>query len=131
MFKIFLPVFILLFTLSACAQGAGLNPSPTPVSGVEGTVTEGPMCPGPVRVGQNNCPDQPYPATITILNVDNTQVAQTQADGNGFFIIPLEPGTYTIHPLSSKPLPRAADQIVVVTDGEYTKVSIVYDTGMR
>jgi hypothetical protein len=131
MYKIFIPVFTLLFTLSACTQGAGFNPSPTPASGVEGTVTEGPMCPGPVRVGQNNCPDQPYPATISILTSDNTQVAQTQADANGFFIIPLEPGTYTIHPISGKPLPRAADQTVVVTAGEYTKVSIVYDTGMR
>ncbi len=128
---IFLTVLVLLFTLSACAQNAPFNPTPGIATGIEGFVTEGPMCPGPVPVGNNTCPNQPYQATIIILNADNTQVAQTQADANGYFKIELVPGTYTVHPVSGKSFPHAADQTVTVTSGQYTQVTIVFDTGMR
>ncbi len=126
-----LAISILLFTLSACTQAGQVNPSPTPTSGIEGAVTEGPMCPGPVSVDNNTCPDRPYQATITILNANNIQVTQVQSDASGIFKVALPPGTYTLQPRPGNPLPRAADQTVVVTAGQYTQVAIVYDTGMR
>lgn len=113
---------------SGCNQ---INPTPIPSSGIEGTVTEGPMCPGPVQVGNNNCPNKPYPTTITILNTNNTKVAQIQTDANGYFKLPLEPATYILQPKPGNPLPHAADQTVEVLDGHYTQVTIIYDTGMR
>lgn len=128
---IFLPIFIILFTSSACNHGVPYTNSSTPASGIEGRVTEGPMCPGPVQIGNNTCPDQPYQATISVLNANNTQINQVQTDIYGYFKIPLFPGTYILHPASGTPLPRASDQSVVVSEGQYTQVTIIYDTGMR
>lgn len=152
---IFLPILVILLTVSACAQSVtpinftptpstatppaieptatekAVSATPTPSSGIEGTVTEGPMCPGPVQVGNNTCPDQPYQATIVILNTNNTPVAQTQSNAVGFFKIELAPGTYIIHPVSDQPFPRTGDQTVTVMAGQYTQVTIMYDTGMR
>ena len=89
------------------------------------------MCPGPVPVGGDTCPDQPYQATIIILDSNNKQITQAQTDASGQFIIPLNPGTYTLHPVSGKPFPIASDQTVVVTEGQYIHVTIQFDTGMR
>jgi hypothetical protein len=89
------------------------------------------MCPGPVKVGDNSCPDQPYQATIVVLDDNNDQVTQVLCDSNGHFTVQLPPGTYVLHPISGNPLPRAADQTVEVSPGQFTQVSIVYDTGMR
>ena len=125
--RFILPLLLLLVSVSACTQ----TPTAIPTSGIEGRATEGPMCPGPVRVGDNSCPDQPYQANIIVLDSDNNKITQIQADANGYFIIPLDPGTYTLHPEPGKPFPIAADQTVVVTVGQYTQVSILYDTGMR
>ncbi len=129
--RILIPMFLLLMTLAACRQVSPVDLTPSPASGIEGTVTEGPMCPGPVQVGDNSCPNRPYQATITVLNANNNQVAQIKTDAEGAFKIELPPGTYVLHPLSDKPLPRAADQTVEVMPGQYTQMSIIYDTGMR
>jgi len=129
--KIFLLLFIIIFLMSACSRSIPASSSPTPSSGIEGHVTEGPMCPGPAQIGNNTCPDQPYQAVISIYNTNNTKITQFQSDLNGNFKIALVPGTYILHPESGKPLPRASDQSVVVNDGQYTQVIITYDTGMR
>lgn len=128
---IFIFVFLSLFSLSACTALAPSNPTPTPNSGIEGTVTEGPMCPGPEQIGNNTCPDKPYQTTITVLGANKKEIAQIQTDANGQFKIALEPGTYVLQPAPGKPLPRAGDQTVEVIGGQYTQVMIVYDTGMR
>ncbi|OGO12339.1 MAG: hypothetical protein A2Y53_08485 [Chloroflexi bacterium RBG_16_47_49] len=129
--KIYIPLFIILIGLNACTQGNPDVPTPTSSSGIEVFVTQGPMCPGPVQLGDTSCPDQPYQANITILDADNTQITQFQSDTNGYYKLPLAPGTYILHPTSGKPLPQATDQTVVVIEGQFTQVSIVYDTGIR
>ena len=122
---------ILLIGLSACNSVFSLTPSPSTTSGIEGYVTEGPTCPGPVPVGGNECRDKPYQATITVLTSEGKQVTQFQTDINGYFRIPLSPGTYILHPESGNPLPHAAEQTVVVGQDQYIQVTILYDTGMR
>lgn len=124
-------VFLFSFLLNACSALVPINPTPTPNSGIEGTVTEGPMCPGPVQIGNNTCPDKPYQTTITVLGADNKVIAQIQTDVKGQFKIALEPGVYVLQPAPGNPLPRAGDQTVEVNGGLYTQVTIVYDTGMR
>lgn len=120
---------MILFTLSACNSFFSSTPSST--SGIEGYVTEGPTCPGPVPIGGNECQDRPYQATISVLNTSGKQVTQFQTDINGYFKTPLSPGTYILHPESGNPMPNAAEQTVVVSEDQYTPVSIMYDTGMR
>jgi hypothetical protein len=105
--------------------------TPTASNGIEGHVTKGPMCPGPIRIGDTKCQDQPYQTYITILDANNSQITQFQTDTMGYFKIPLEPGTYTLHPESGNRLPSATDQSVVVIDGQFTEVMIRFDTGIR
>lgn len=129
--RICFTIIVLLFALSACTQESPASPSPVILSGIEGYVTEGPMCPGPVPADNSQCPDQPYQATITILDSNNNQVTQVQSDALGYFKLTLTPGAYILHPESGKPLPYAADQSIIVTPGLFTQVAISYDTGMR
>jgi len=105
---------------SAMTQGA---------SGVEGHVTLSPICPGPVRPGQV-C-EQPYQATITVLDQQGRTVAQVQSDKDGLFQIALVPGVYTLRPESPSRLPRASAQSVTVSPSIVTRVSIQYDSGIR
>jgi hypothetical protein len=129
--RIIIPLVTLIYLISACAESASINSSPTSSSGVEGYVTEGPMCPGPVSVGDTSCPDRPYQATISILDTDNKKITQFQTDPTGYFKITLPAGTYILHPESEVIMPYASDQVVVVTQDQFTLVSVMYDTGMR
>jgi hypothetical protein len=130
--KICLPVILFIMAqLSACSQGMLATSTPILSSGIEGYVTQGPVCPGPVRVGDSTCQDQPYQATISILNPDNSPVTQFLTDNNGYFKFPLNPGSYILHPESGKPMPYASDQTIIVSEGQFTQVSIQYDTGIR
>jgi hypothetical protein len=87
------------------------------------------MC--PVVQAGTPCPDQPYQAVIVVLDSRGDRVAEVQSDALGQFTLPLPPGTYTLVPQSSDGFTRAAEQTVVVTAGQYTPVSIVYDSGIR
>ena len=127
-------ILLILLTLSlltACSPGIPATPTPALSSGIEGSVTRGPVCPGPVRVGDTSCQDQPYQANITILDAESNPISQFQTDINGYFKIPLKPGTYILHPEQGKPLPTAPDQTVIVTENRFTQVIIQYDTGIR
>jgi hypothetical protein len=104
--------------------------SATGESGIQGQVTIGPACPGPVSA-ENPCPDRPYQTTLTVLDQNNQVVAQVQTDTQGNFRVVLPPGTYTVHPASSGVMPRAGDQSVTVVKGQFTQVNIAFDSGMR
>jgi hypothetical protein len=127
---IYIPIFIMIFTLSSCVQELPITPTPTPSSGVEGHVTEGPICPGPVVISSTQLQDQPYQATLSILDATNKPITQFQTDGSGYFKVNLSPGMYILHPESNNAYPRAADQPLVVAAGQFTQVTIVYDTGI-
>lgn len=122
-------VFLLPFALlSACSVLA--HPTPTD-SGIEGQALVGPMC--PVMIEGQSCPDKPYQAMITVNNLEGKKIVQFQTDEQGNFHIPLAPGEYILHPESpeNKPLPYAGEQQVTVKPGEFTKVTISYDSGIR
>ena len=104
--------------------------SPTPRgSGIEGQVLLGPMCPV-VQQGQE-CPDQPYQATLTVMNRDGVQVTQFQTDDQGRFSIPLVPGEYILHPESPNGIPFAGDQSFMIETGRFTQITVHYDSGIR
>ena len=105
--------------------------APLYTSGIEGTVKAGPMCPGPVQVGNSKCEDQPYQATIAILTINKQFISEVQTDINGKFKLALPPGNYLLHPLSETAYPHAADQTVIVYLNQFTLVNINYDTGIR
>jgi len=118
---------VLLLTL-AC----GLFATPTPNdSGITGKALVGPMCPV-VREGEE-CPDQPLQATITVNNLEGRKIVQFQTDEQGNFKVPLAPGEYILHPEppEGKPLPFAAEQHFTVKPGEFTRLTVTYDSGIR
>ena len=115
---------VLILLLATCsAQPASVN------SGVEGQVFIGPVCPV-VQVGQE-CPDQPYQATLTVNNPNGREIAKVQTDAEGRFKIPLEPGGYILHPESPNVMPYAGEQTFVVEAGMFTQVIVNYDSGIR
>jgi len=127
-----LSLFKTLLVLSACTPINFTALTPTAkATGIEGYVTIGPMCPGPVASVGTPCPDQPYQSTLIILDVNNHQITQVESDTDGFFRVVLEPGTYTIHPEQGKIFSTASDLSVKVVEGEYTQVLIQYDSGIR
>jgi len=117
-------VGVLILVLATCSI---YNPTPRG-SGVEGQVLIGPMCPG---VQGDECPDGPYPATLTVVNRSGVQIAQVRADDEGHFRIPLVPGEYILHPESPDGVASAGDQAFVVETGRYTQLTITYDSGIR
>ena len=116
---------VLILGLATCSL---YNPTPRG-SGIEGQVLIGPMCPA-AQQGQY-CPDQPYPATLTVKALNGGTIVQFQTDGQGHFRVPLAPGQYILHPASPDGIAFAADQTIVVGEGHYTQIIVRYNSGIR
>jgi hypothetical protein len=101
-------------------------------SGIEGRVIIRPISP-PISptVRPERANYRPYQATVSVMDQQGQTVTQFQSDPNGRFRLPLEPGRYTLRPESAGPLPRAAEQAVTVSEGQFTEVLIAYDSGIR
>jgi len=118
------PILLLSLFLTACLQ------TPRPLdSGIEGTVTMGPMC--PVMQANVPCPDQPYQAALTVLTTSGKKITQFQTDEQGHFRIDLAPGDYVLHPESPNKMPFAADVPFTVEEHKFTSLKIIYDSGIR
>ena len=116
---------VLILVLATCSIY-----SPTPRgSGLEGQVLLGPMC--PVAQSGQECPDQPYQATLTVKSLDGLQITQFETDAQGRFQVSLVPGQYILHPESPDGLPFAGDQSFSVETGRYTQITVRYDSGIR
>ncbi len=116
----------------------GLTGCPAPIpsdldSGITGTVLAGPQCP---VIGPNSgpeCNDKPLAATIVVKSAAGVLVTQFTSDADGQFRAPLFPGTYLLdpQPVSPSGLPRGVPQTVQVAAGQFTEITIQYDTGIR
>ena len=123
---------ILLLPIVLLTLACGLFVTPVPAdSGIAGKVLVGPMC--PVMIEGQECPDQPYQATLTVKSLDGRQIIQFQTDEQGSFSIPLAPGEYILHPETpdDAPLPYADEQRFIIAPGEYTRLIVQYDSGIR
>jgi hypothetical protein len=119
----------LVLFLAGCLLAACMQPPQPTDSGLEGVVTVGPMC--PVVQLNNPCPDQPYPATLTVLSGSGKKITQFQTDQHGRFRIDLAAGDYVLHPESPNGLPFAADLPFTVNEHKFTQLKISYDSGIR
>ena len=123
---------ILLAPTLLLTMACGLFAKPIPTeSGITGKALMGPMC--PVIFEGQECPDQPYLATITVNSPEGRKIVQFQTDVDGNFTIPLAPGEYILIPETpkGKPYPFADQQSFVVLTGEYTRLIVLYDSGIR
>ena len=115
---------ILILLLATCSAQPAVA-----ANGVEGQVFIGPVCPV-VQEGQE-CPDQPYQATLVVNNLNGREIAKVQTDIQGRFKIQLEPGEYILHPESPNVMPFASDQTFTVVNGRFTQIIVTYDSGIR
>jgi hypothetical protein len=129
--KTILFLFVFLAGCSPVNNLSRLATQPAIDSGVAGQALLGPTCPV-VRI-DNPCPDQPYQTTLIIMTPDGATVMKIETDAEGYFRAPLQPGDYILHPETpdNLPYPRAADQPFTVTAGQYTQLTVEYDSGIR
>jgi hypothetical protein len=80
-----------------------------------------------------DCPDQPYQATLTVLDSKGSEVIQFETDEQGRYKAPLEPGQYTIRPETPEgmSLPFADEQGFMVETERFTRIVVQYDSGIR
>ena len=108
---------------------AGKNPQSA--NGIAGQILLGLTCPL-VRPGDAKCKDQPYETTMIIKTADGKPLTEFRSDSYGDFRVPLEPGRYRLEMPEGGPLyPRTSPQEVTVKRGQYTRVTIRFDTGIR
>lgn len=123
--RLLILILLIVIAVTACS---GNSPA-TPDSGVEGKVVIGPVC--PVEQQGESCPDRPYQAMLTVNNPNGEKIVQMETDEDGYFKIPLEPGNYILVPESEDLLPFATEQPFTVTEGQYTQLTIAFDSGIR
>jgi hypothetical protein len=127
------PFVFAALLIAALAAGWSCDDGPNGVpldSGIEGTVTIGPVC--PVVQENSPCPDEPYAASIDIEDGDGDVLATATSGDDGQFRVDLVPGTYTLVPQpGDSGLPFAEEQEVEVAAGAYTHVEVQYDSGIR
>jgi hypothetical protein len=102
----------------------------TATSGISGLVLIGPMC--PVMRQDEPCPDHPFAATLIIRDSQGRELCAVSSGEDGRFLVGLPPGSYELVPLTGPGgLPWAASQWVAVAPGQYTDVTVSYDSGIR
>ena len=122
-------VILMVFTLLGCCP-ARLTVSG---SGIMGIVMIGPITPVESQ-GQTN--EKPFAeATIIVWNAEtNQEITRFNVNSDGTFKHDLSPGKYVLEPINSNNqggLPYADHVDVMVSDGHYTDVTIVFDSGIR
>ena len=119
-------VFAVILSMTAACFSPG---SPTPTTGLTGTVVRGPITP----VCQINvlCA-APFSAGFTV-NRNGAQVSHFRSDSVGEFTVALSPGTYQIVPDVDAPLPAPTSQVKTVTVANVglTNAHLEFDTGIR
>ena len=108
-----------------------LTESEPSVTGLEGRVLRGPMCPGPQT--DQGCPDQPFSAWFDVFDDQEKLVTRFETDEDGLFAVELRTGVYTLVPDESAPIirPHIQRQTVTVQPDGMTTVLLNFDTGIR
>jgi hypothetical protein len=102
-------------------------------SGIEGESVIGPVRPH-IRLNDPTPNVAPYKATLIILTADGErEVKRLETGSDGQFRVALPPGEYLVRPVSGpgKMGARASEEKVTVRAGQFTKVRINFDSGMR
>jgi hypothetical protein len=123
-------VLLIAFSLGGCGEEPAAGEGS---SGITGRAVLGPTC--PVEREDTPCPDRPYGgARLRITERGTGDVAATVTAGDeGRFRVPLAPGEYVVdaEPTEGRPLPFAKPVDVTVRPGEFTHVTLSFDTGIR
>ncbi len=125
----------LLAALLSAAPGCQDLPIPADLdSGITGAVVAGPQCPVVGPDSGPDCADQPLAATVVVKSADSRlEVTRFTTGADGRFRVPLYPGQYWLDPLPVSPtgLPLGKPRSVTVVAGQFTEITVQYDTGIR
>lgn len=101
--------------------------------GIVGTVLVGPLAPVRTTMVGVDGDEAAYPATLVLYDADGVrEVARVRSDERGEFRVVLPPGLYLLRPLpETEPFPLAKQMRVQVARGEFTDITVLYDTGIH
>lgn len=119
----------LLAVVPALGCDAGALLGPDAAQGIDGLALRGPVC--PVAVEGQACDAQPHQAWIDIRNGAGRRVVRVRTDHEGRFRVGLAAGRYRLVPESGDPFPMASPHDVDVMPGQFTEVTVSFDTGIR
>ena len=121
-------LLLMVVFMVGCVHAAG--PATADETGIRGTVSWGPVRPGPARLGESDV--APLQASFDVYGAAGP-VARFESDEEGRFELPLPPGDYTLVPSADTPIPLPQRQKTAVTvpDSGFVTVEIRLDTGMR
>jgi hypothetical protein len=118
--------------LVASACGGSADDGGTGSSGVRGTTDVDAGC--PPSPATTACPRRPLAARLRFVRQDRSAPDVVILTGpDGAFTVDLPPGRYELVPdnLTGAPLPRADRRTVEVHQGEFTRVTVEFDSGVR
>ena len=125
-------------TLLAVLLLVGCNPggqtTPTPSTGVRGTVTAGPTCPVVSDPPDPGCADRPVAgAVIVVTDAAGAQLGRVTTAADGTYTMGLGPGAYTLTPQPANGLlGTATPQDLRLESGDgFATIDFSYDTGIR
>lgn len=102
-------------------------------SGIRGSVLVGPTCPVERIPADPKCADRPLAAKFRVRNAAGDAVKEFSSTDTGTFSFSLPAGKYHIEQISDALYPRMVSDLsdVVVRSGQYTTVTIEFDSGIR
>jgi len=120
-------VVLLAAGAAGCARAA--SQSAVSDSGIDGLVLLAPTC--AVQPAGDPCV-RPYQATIGIRSEPaGTLINSVHSSATGRFSVALAPGRYLLVPRSPGVYPRSSPRTVVVREHTHTRVTVVFDSGIR
>ena len=112
--------------ISACGGSA----SQSVRSGIVGVALAGPTC--PVESLASPCPERALRATLAVYGASNQFVTRFSTSPQGRFRVRLAPGSYRLRAQGAFAYPRlVAPLSVKVRPGEFTRLTLQFDTGIR
>jgi hypothetical protein len=114
---------VLVWTGQAGAQA--------PQSGVTGTVSQTPGCPGPQHIDQGPCVAPVAAVQVQLRSASGKVIGSAPSDPDGRFVIHAPAGKYRLHAKVEGAFPRCEDAKVTVRTGRLTHADVRCDSGMR
>jgi hypothetical protein len=115
---------IAILILASCARAGG-----SADSGIEGRVLLGPQC--PVVTAASPCPDKPVSAEVVAMRLADRETFSARSGRDGHFRLALPPGTYQVQALVTAGAMFAKPVSVTVSTGDFVRVDVLLDTGIR
>lgn len=100
-------------------------------SGVTGTLSQAPACPGPQRIGQAACVVPVGAARVQLRKAGGEVAASAVSAADGSFTLYAPPGRYRLHIAADGLYPRCEDGAVTIRKGRMARAGLRCDSGMR